>query len=430
MESTSRSQSYPLSAVFLLILGLFLLIFPLLASYSQPKLMMSSDYLMDFYPAGKLLMEHRTAELYNFASNIPFPQSAFNHFVHQLLPDLPVANTAVYMYSPLTALVFCPYSFLTPQFSLIAWQLTSIAAFAFSIWLISKSVGQDFKKCFWPSLIYFAVFHTILIGQLGILLGLLPLALGYFFLMRKNYFASGIAWSFLLLKPQFLPIPLLITVALALNKKFRCFMGFATGLLVLVFLAILFFTPDLFLQWLSSLKISDTIFSDARYLYPSYMITSLPAAILHFFPITTRDFVKLPVYLMAFVLSLHALWLSSKIIKTSSNDLNYAGTSVFIIGIALLPLILPHFLFYDFSVFALLSILFGGYLWSQQRKQQLKIIGWLYLFSLDIYYVLLMSPANKILQPILLVIVMAFLYYRLLKIIERAAIDHQKQTIS
>jgi len=418
MEKNRGFRSYNPGAIFLFTLGVFQLGFPLLASFTQPNLMMYSDFLLTFYPAGKLILGQHASDLYHCGTNLPFMVSAFNTFVHQIYPHLPKEYTAIFMYSPLTALIFYPFSLLTPQISLIAWQLTSIVAFFFSIFFTSKANGQDFKACFWYGLLYFAVFQTILIGQLGIVFGLLPLSAGYFLLMRQRPFLAGFCWSFILLKPQFLPVPLLVIGSLALHKQLRCCLGFVAGLILLLSMTSLWIKPYLFTEWIASLKMSDTIFSDPHYLYPFYLITSLPAAILHFFPISSRNIVKIPAYLFAFLLSLHALWLSFKIIKNPANTSKYSVTSVFIIGIALLPLILPHFLFYDFSVFALFAVLFRGSIWTDQQKIRLKVLDWFYVICIDIYYLLLSTPARIILQPIILIILIAFLYYRILKILK------------
>ena len=417
MPKDSFIQSYSLRHTILSILSIFVLAVPLLASFSQPALMTSSDYLMDFYPAGKLLLEHRPAEIYNSTANTLFTATSFNRFAHELLPSLPADKIAVYMYSPLTALVFCPYSIFSPQVSLILWQVTSTIAFALAIFLISSAVGSNFKSSYLIGLLCLAVFHTILIGQLGIILGLLPFALGYYLFSKKQEFFAGFCWSFLLLKPQFLPVAFLLSLSFAFNKKFRCLLGLISGLILLTGLGCLIFTPTLFDEWISSLKLSDTIFSNPHYSYPVYLITSLPATILHCFPIAWRNIIKIPAYSMAFLFSLQALWLSVGIVKKLSFNSNYATALVTIIGIALLPLILPHFLFYDFSAFALLVALFNCSIWTQKRQLQLKVLAWLYLMSIDVYFVCLMSPAKVYLQPGVLVAIMCFLYYRLTKII-------------
>jgi Glycosyltransferase family 87 len=389
----------------------------LLLSIYQPKLMLSSDYVMDFYPAGRLVLDGRALDLYRLAPSASLAASTYNLFAHQLLPDLPTNQVSIYMYSPLTAILFSLFAGLKPQISLIVWQITSIVAYAVSIFIVSAAVNQDFKKYFWFGLLYFPVFQTLLIGQLGIIAGLLPLSLGYVFLIQNRYLLAGLSWSFLLAKPQFLPIALLVSVALAINKKYQCALGLILGILLLVGFSSVLLTPAVFFQWLNSFKMSDSIFSDSRYSYPSYMITSLPAALLHFFPIAFRNAIKIPAYLLAFIISLHALWLGCRIIKSTTENNKTALSSVFMIGIAVLPMILPHFLFYDFCAFALFAVLFGSTMWTGSKHWRLATLNWLYIFILDVYHVLFYSPMHWILQPSLLILVMAFLYWRLLSIV-------------
>jgi len=421
MERTSALRwRLSLSTLVLYTVIVALLSIPLLASYSQPKLMLTSDYLTDFYPAGKLLVENRSSELYPNLSSAAFRESAFNHFVHQLLPDLPRKEIAVFMFSPLTALIFCPYSFFSPQISLMLWQLTSMVAFLLSIALLCAAVGQNFSKCILYCLLYLPIFHTQFTGQLGIIVGLLPLSLGYFLLTRQRLFLGGISWSLLLLKPQFLPIVLLVVAALIFSKRYRCALGFITGIALQVAITMVYLKPAVLLQWFSILKMSETVLSSSQYVYSFYLMTSLPC-LLHFFPATLRGFVEIPVCLSALAISLHALWLSCKAITSAKTGTDVALLEIFVIGIAILPLTSPHFLFYDFSIFSFFVVLFRSSSWSTSQRWRLKPLNWLYLISINIYYifriVLFHSSAGMILYLGLFLAVMALLYYRLLLIV-------------
>jgi hypothetical protein len=56
------------------------------------------------------------------------------------------------------------------------------------------------------------------------------------------------------------------------------------GLLVFGLATVLALGPNLFVEWLNSFKMSDTIFAKAGYQFPAYMVVSLPAVIVQTFP--------------------------------------------------------------------------------------------------------------------------------------------------
>ncbi len=72
----------------------------------------------------------------------------------------------------------------------------------------------------------------IWIGHVGIVIGLLPLSLGLWLLVKNKPILAGLIWSLIFLKPQFLPVVLLIVAALALNGFFKCAAGLAIGTII------------------------------------------------------------------------------------------------------------------------------------------------------------------------------------------------------
>ncbi len=261
-----------LVSLLLKILAVFLLFLPLLIAASQAVIMQGSDFVMTFYPVGKMVVEGLAQNIYPPPSATSFVDAPFNLYVHQLLTFLPKQYVAVYMYSPLMALFFVPFSFLTPQHALIAWQILSIAVLALVAWLSSRGDRWLALEYFSMLALFCPVFHTLLIGHLGIVVGLLPLALGYALLSRGKEMSAGIAWAALVLKPQFLPTVMLVCGALLLSKRPKATIGFIIGLFVFGLATVLALGPDLFGQWLNSFKMSDTIFAKAGYQFPAYMV--------------------------------------------------------------------------------------------------------------------------------------------------------------
>jgi hypothetical protein len=415
-----------LVSLLLKILAVFLLFLPLLIAASQAVIMQGSDFVMTFYPVGKMVVEGLAQNIYPPPSATSFVDAPFNLYVHQLLTFLPKQYVAVYMYSPLMALFFVPFSFLTPQHALIAWQILSIAVLALVAWLSSRGDRWLALEYFSMLALFCPVFHTLLIGHLGIVVGLLPLALGYALLSRGKEMSAGIAWAALVLKPQFLPTVMLVCGALLLSKRPKATIGFIIGLFVFGLATVLALGPDLFGQWLNSFKMSDTIFAKAGYQFPAYMVVSLPAVIVQTFP--GMPATKIVAYGLAALIGLFALWRAVTILKGADNsqraDNSVESTRarraalalVMLEGLFVLPLVLPHFLFYDFCGLGLMAIISGqGFLWGSEagRVKYLRLTTW---WSCNLYYVSFMFlPVGPLKQwyALLLVAIFAFFFLKI-----------------
>lgn len=382
--------------LFLKILAIFLLIIPPIIAVRQPAIMQGSDFVMTFYPVGKMVASGLAQNIYPPATATSFVQAPFNLYVHELLTFLPKNFVAIYMYSPLTALFFVPFSFLTPSYALVAWQLVSILVLALVAFVLSRRDLLKAVEYFCMFALFCPVFHTLLIGHVGIILGLLPLAIGYAFLSRGRDLAAGISWGALLLKPQFLPAAMLVCGALFFSKKPKAAIGLLSGFAIFGLATAFALGPDMFMAWLKSFKMSDTIFANAGYGFPAYMVVSLPAVLLQSVPFEMRAMAKLPIYGLAALIGLFALVRAVKIINGASDTrtLRAATTLVMIEGLLVLPLVLPHFLFYDMCCLALLAVIaYQGHLWGveEQRVKFLRAAVW---WSCNIYYLLFMFVAE------------------------------------
>lgn len=416
-----------LVSLLLKILAVFLLFLPLLIAASQAVIMQGSDFVMTFYPVGKMVVDGLAHNIYPPPSATSFVDAPFNLYVHQLLTFLPKQYVAVYMYSPLMALFFVPFSFMTPQHALIAWQAFSIIVLALVAWLSSRGDRWLAIEYFSMLALFCPVFHTLLIGHLGIVVGLLPLALGYGLLSRGREVAGGIVWGALLLKPQFLPTAMLVCGALFFSKRPKATIGLALGLLLFGLATVFALGPGLFVEWLNSFKMSDTIFAKAGYQFPAYMVVSLPAVIVQTFPGFAAT--KIVAYGLAALIGLYALWRGTAILnaakpaRQSNTDTvgslrshRAAVALVVLEGLFVLPLVLPHFLFYDFCGIGLLAVIAGqGHLWGEEagRVKFLRKAVW---WCCNLYYVSFMfMPVAALKQwyALLLVAVFAFFFYKI-----------------
>jgi hypothetical protein len=414
MSATEKPDIRRFSPWFLYsrIFAIFLLLVPLTAAIYQPGLMQGSDFLMTFYIAGKLVLAGRASDIYPPFDATSWLSTPFNQYAHQILTALPARTTAIYMYSPLTAAVFVPFGALDPQTALVCWQVASVAAIAACAWLFAQLTGRSFGSFFWMSILFFPTFDTLLIGHLGIILGMLPLALGFFLATRNRPWLAGFCWALLLLKPQLLPSAFVIAGALALIGRWQCAAGLVSGMVALGALSIVSLSPTVTQLWLHSFSLTDTILSDARYGYPKYLVCSMPGVIVQAVPFAWRSIAKLVTYGAAAAIGLHCVWFARNLLKKHP-DTNAALPMVFVISIFVLPLVLPHFLFYDMCVFALVGMVIFGYRWASIdiSLRSHAIVGWIVC---DLYLILWMFVSKPLSQPIVLVACAAWLYVRIL----------------
>ncbi|CAN5262306.1 hypothetical protein BH11CYA1_BH11CYA1_02120 [soil metagenome] len=417
-----------LVSLLLKILAVFLLFLPVLIAASQPVIMQGSDFVMTFYPVGKMVVSGLAQNIYPPPSASSFVDAPFNLYVHQLLSFLPKQYVAVYMYSPLMALFFVPFSFLTAQNALIAWQIFSILVLSLVAWLSSRGDRYLALEYFSMLALFCPIFHTLLIGHLGIVVGLLPLALGYALLSRGKDVAAGMVWGALVLKPQFLPTALLVCGALFFSKRPKATIGLLLGLLIFGLATVFALGPDLFTEWLNSFKMSDTIFAKAGYQFPAYMVVSLPAVIVQTFPGLPAT--KQVAYGLAGLIGLFALWRGTSILTNVAKPASAqaqptvetarahraAVALVMLEGLFVLPLVLPHFLFYDFCGLGLLAVIAGqGHLWGVEagRVKFLRVATW---WACNLYYVSFMFlPVAPLKQwyALVLVAIFAFFFYKI-----------------
>jgi hypothetical protein len=145
----------------LTILAVFLAILPSIIVYSQPVLMQGGDYLMTFYPAGKLAVLGRIADIYTPIGMNTFIGAPFDKFIHATFPAVPANYVAIYMYSPLIALFFAPFSYLPAALSLIVWQLINVAVALLGRAFVCQTKNCGTKSSIFLSFSFFARSFTL-----------------------------------------------------------------------------------------------------------------------------------------------------------------------------------------------------------------------------------------------------------------------------
>jgi hypothetical protein len=283
------------------------------------------------------------------------------------------------MYIPLIAGFFAPFSLVGPNFALLFWQALSVAALAVCAMLLARLSAMKASEIFFLSFLFGPVFLTLWAGQLGLGFGLLPLCLGYFLLMRDRSLAAGIAWSFLVLKPQYFFAAAFVGLVSAVARRYRILLGMSCGMFGLILLTVATFSWPVTTQWLLSHRVADAYFFSGLQGIPSHLLTGLPANLLILFPLEQREWVKLPLYAAAAALWLFGLWFCSRFNRARIDEPARMAIA-FLIGLVLSALTLPHLLYYDLCVLLPAGVLLlakNGPIQRITDLHRLGMAGWI-----------------------------------------------------
>ena len=416
-----------LIAKLLNILAIFMLILPSVIAVSQPKLMQESDFVMDFYTVGAMMSAGQGVGIYPPAGAETFFNAPFDNFCKHLLPYLPKESVAIYMYSPLLALLFAPYSHLPPPQAMVAYQVVCILALIASSFLLCGKNWRRAGVLVAMAALFCPVFHTLLIGQLGIVYGLVPLALAFYFLRKDKQLAAGLAFSLLGLKPQFMPTALLVCGALFFAGRRKATLGLAIGLATFAVVNVLACGPDLFIAWWHNFKMADAIYAKKEYQFGEYLVVCLPAVLLQFFPHAAREAMKLPIYGLSAVIGLYSLWQSILLFKFALHIedrrvYEQALGLIFILGLVVLTLVVPHFLFYDLCSFVLLAYLAYDDCYPLNIGHPLRLLRHGMWWASNIFFLIFMFlPVGPLKQwfPLTFVALFAYFFYVVIRLMQK-----------
>ncbi|MBS2010071.1 MAG: DUF2029 domain-containing protein [Cyanobacteria bacterium SZAS TMP-1] len=382
-----------------------------------PDLLAQSDYLMTFHCAGYIAAHGLWPSLYPPPEALTFAGAPFDKQAHALLPHMPSWSVAEYMYMPLSAYIFAPFSLLPTGASMLAWQLTSIAALtAGNLLTITRLNRALIATC--AAFTFIPLVFTLWIGQVGLVFALLPLAAGYHLIRSGRYLAAGLTLSLVVLKPQMLVPALFLTVLTLGLKHYRTALGLAGGTLLIGALNYLIAGPALCQDWLRCLALSDRIYSDPAKGVAVHLATSLPRAILLSQPVTAQPLLKPALYALAGLLLLAGLAAVVKIARNTTLSDPAKIKYSFILGALALPSVVPHLFLYDLGALApaALILFFEPDKNAPALQRRFKIILGLLWLCITIYCLILVTN-TRLASPLFMVAIMFALYLRALTVI-------------
>jgi len=401
--------------------GLFTCLIVILIDFSMPKAVAISDYISTFYVSAHLVATGRADLLYPPANASSFDNTAYNDAAHQLIKDLPNSKTAAYQYPPLLALVLAPLSLLPPNLSLFAFQVISLACLALTTENILFAVLRkemtrgDIMRWTLTSLCFLPVLITLWIGQIGILVGMLPLSIGFRYLLTKSPIKAGLVLALCMFKPQFSILAMFLAASPVVDRKSKCLIAMGFGVVIFLGLNLLFFGPHVLGAWFDCLKVSDRAFAAAQAVNVP-MAASLPQAIVLMLP---PDFVpacRPYIYLLGAFIGLLGFVTALRLWQAKIKDENkYAGA--LILGAFATPLTIPHFFLYDYSCLypAALAVIYTH--WHHERRWYFRSLLRLAWLAINVY-ILIVAFQTQFAIPLVLIVFMLFFFRRLLMIVE------------
>lgn len=397
--------------------GFLLILLFIFFDLTQPKSVQQADYLETYHTAGTLVREGKTSQLYPPPGATSFMDTEFDKAAHRVLPELPATSLAEYMYMPLVAALFVPFSFLPPEYSILAWQATSLVALAYCAFLMSKHASQTDESteldvsAGWIALTFLPVALSIWIGQISVVYGLLPFMGGLYFAFKGKDLHCGLIWSLAVIKPQFFIPALMLAIALATARRFKPLGGIMCGAAVILALNLAAFSPQLFSEWLATLKLADAVYSDVKFGVNQPLATSLPRAIILLVPVAQHAIVKPIVYALSAVIGGIALFFASRLVRSSLPD-SYKVALAAIVCIFATPMVVPHVFFYDLTIFSGAGFIAAAFAWPEYLDWRIRSLAVATWAIANIYGVLVMTKVLAI--PIIFVLIMLELFRRTL----------------
>jgi hypothetical protein len=403
------------------VFGLCACIVVVYSDFNIPQAVAISDYVSTIYVSAHLVTEGRADALYPPPNAENFDNTAFNESAHELIKDLPKNSTAAYQYPPLLAFVLAPLSFLPPVWSLFVFQIISMICLALTTEnilaaVIKKDMSRtDILNWTFTSLSFLPVLITLWIGQIGIIVGMLPLSLGFRFLLNKSPVKAGLVLSLCMFKPQFSILAMFLAASPVVDRKSKCLIAMGFGMVSFLLANLLVFGPHVLGSWFSCLKVSDHAFSIAPAVN-SHMATSLPQAAVLMLPQDYVQMCKPYIYIVGAVIGLLGFVTALRLMQAKIKDDNkYAGA--LILGAFATPLAVPHFFLYDYSCLypAALAVIYTH--WYHERRWYFRSLLRLTWIAVNLY-ALTVFFYKQFAIPLVLIACMLFFFRRLLMIIE------------
>ena len=317
-----------------------------------------TDYVTALYAAGHMVGHGAGHDIYPALSAENFYHEKFALYTRELLGKPDTGWLYLFSYPAAVAMLCAPFSFMDPRISLACWQVFSILGLLAGVLAFCAVPGTraNALTVFLASCLFLPMLDVVVVGQTSLILGLLPLCLGYYLWQKERYFIAGLAWSVMGLKPQIaLPIAV-IAAAMLLATIFRwtekretlsLIAGLLCGTVVLHAVPSLLLGPDIFLLWLNGVRMSGAAFAAEKTGYWQYhLFCSLPCLSVLCFPKELCLQVRQVSYVGGLLALVAASFASAAVVKQSLSA-TMRRDLLIILATPIIMVSAPHLLLYD-----------------------------------------------------------------------------------
>lgn len=312
------------------------------------------DFLA-FYTGSKLL-SISPSELYNLhrqfilQRNIDPLISSQNHFIAYLNP-------------PFAALFFIPFLNLGLQNTYAVWVSINVS-FLVALCFIAYQQLKPMKWYFIVPIIlgiatFIPVLTTLLLGQFSILLCLIVLLL-WINLKKDREFLSGFLLSMLLIKPQFLILPILAFTA---QRRIKVLTGLLAGIIFLLVISSILVGWDGINNYLASLNAA--YIGNVNYDVDLMAQHSLQTMLLIVFKTQSIATIQIPWFFTSGLITLVTIFIWFKKRNYSTPQFSYQFALLFIATL----ITSPHTHFHDLSLLIIIAVI----LFSTMKKSIPKV---------------------------------------------------------
>ncbi|MBA3995472.1 MAG: hypothetical protein C0469_18290 [Cyanobacteria bacterium DS2.3.42] len=376
--------------------------------FQRQDLVEATDFANSCYVAGKIALSGNVALLYPSLSATNYIHSRFPEIAHQLLSTLPTGSNPVWQYSPLNAFLFSYLAFFNVETALLIWQILNGCATVAIAFLLAKSFKIRVLDAFLFCFSFAPWFMMIKFGQQGIIFGVLPLCLGYWFAQRNRSVLAGLCLSITFLNPKYMLVAGLFAVIVFCRNR-RVLPGFLMGVTFWITILLLS-TPEMVAPWLHGLKLAELYFFDPHFLHRTFIYSSLPALSILNLPFEFRIAAKALCYAAAGVVGVATFLVALKVSKRMPKQqfLLLALTLSFLS----MPVIEPHLLFYDLAGAAIGML--GLWKLREAGMPNLGGISILLWLTISCYFMIFAFQFFKP-DPMVFVVVLTVAYIQILR---------------
>ncbi|HEY9777892.1 MAG TPA: glycosyltransferase family 87 protein [Planktothrix sp.] len=405
------SQSYGKTFTLPVGIGLVIAIGLLFSDLQIPALSMWTDFARLYYPCLHLAAAGQFGEIYKLLPGVVADASAIGRIYAAFVPP-----SETFFEMPCTIWLMRPLAHVELSYAQAIWHCCSFFALAFTVYLISRAAAvmeldAEAGDIGWACLTFAPIFMTLWLAQLGLVFGILPLAIGYYFLSHKKPLLAGLAWGFLIMKPAFLIVAAVNAIAQIMQKKFRCLVGLIASLGVFLYIAQTLPGSNVWLDnWQS--------FSTQPQLDPRLNI-SLAHTMLSFIAESNRaPWQQIVLFLGVFIA--FGGFTQLKLLIEHEDKKHEIVPFATIMGCLLVPFMAPNLPFFDLSVLCFAGLVVHCIEWREHMEWRIQTLNRMYWLCINIY-ILVFYFAREFAHPAELLVLFLVFFMRLIEAIRFSA---------